>query len=435
MKIDQRLFEKGKVVGVALSGGRDSASLFHYLLNNRVRLNIKVVAINVEHGIREESKAETEKIQAGCTDIGVPIKVYHVDALKYAKENKKTVEQSARILRYECFEDAVKSGFCDQVATAHHSGDDVETVLMRIFRGTGNRGLGGISESRDYILRPMLSVSRDEIDEYCSQNGVKYFDDETNEEQKYTRNFIRHSVLPLVRQKYPNVDEALLRLSRTSRIDEEHFEKIVADKLSLSSDGSVHIRCEDFSDGAVAYRLIAKAFNVLGVHADIEERHVSLIRNLANQPNGTVLNMPYFVIAVKEYDNIVLAKIKDKFIGEVEISGNNICLSLGGSEYSIKQVSEREGLCLDGEKIEGALIRTRREGDFFKRFGGGTKSLGDYFTDIHYPVRKRDSAMLIAKGSEVLAIFGVEISDKVKITHNTKKILRLYGGEDVSRRI
>ena len=131
MKIDQRLFEKGKVVGVALSGGRDSASLFHYLLNNQKRLNIKVVAINVEHGIREESKAETEKIQAGCTDIGVPIKVYHVDALKYAKENKKTVEQSARILRYECFEDAVKSGFCDQVATAHHSGDDVETVLSK----------------------------------------------------------------------------------------------------------------------------------------------------------------------------------------------------------------------------------------------------------------------------------------------------------------
>ncbi len=435
MKIDQRLFEKGKVVGVALSGGRDSASLFHYLLNNQKSLNIKVVAINVEHGIREESKVETEKIQVGCKEIGVPIKVYHVNALDHAKENKKTVEQSARILRYECFEDAIKSGFCDQIATAHHSGDDVETVLMRIFRGTGNRGLGGITESRDYIIRPMLYVSRDEIDEYCKLNGVKYFEDQTNLDEKYTRNFIRHSVLPLVRQKYPNVNDALLRLSRTSKIDEEHFERLIKDKLSLSIDGSVHIKCEDFLDGAVAYRLITKAFNVLGVHADIEERHVNLIKNLANQPNGTTLDMPYFVIAVKEYDSIALTKGVDKFNGEILLNGEEMQFSFDGEEFSLKSVLVREGLCVDGEKIEGALIRTRREGDFFKRFGGGTKSLGDYFTDIHYPVRKRDSAMLIAKGSEVLAIFGVEISDKVKVTQNTKKILRLHGGEDVFRRI
>ena len=435
MKIDERLFEKGRVVGVALSGGRDSASLFHYLLANQERLGIKVVCVNVEHGLREISKVESQKIKEHCDKLGIPAKVYSVDVLSYANEHKKTIEQAARICRYQCFEDAVKSGFCDVIATAHNQGDDVETVLMRIFRGTGSRGLGGIIQSRDYIIRPMLDTSREQIDKYCEQNGISYFDDETNDDEKYTRNFIRHSVLPLIKQRYPSVDEALLRLSRTSKIDEEYFEKITADKVSLLSDGSVQIRCEDLAQSAIAYRVISNAFKMLGVYADIEERHTNLIKDLASKQNGTALDMPYFVQAVKEYEHIVLTRCEDKFTGEILVQGQDMSVVIGDKEYALKTVTKREGLCVDAQKLEGAVIRTRRDGDIFKRFGGGTKSLGDYFTDIKYPVRKRDSAILIAKDNEVLAVFGVEISDKVKVTDNTKKILRLYGGENVSRRI
>lgn len=435
MKIDERLFEKGARIGVALSGGRDSASLFHYLLSKKELLGIEVVAITVEHGIREESKRESALIKEHCDALGVPCKVYTVDCLGYAKRNKKTIEQSARNLRYECFDNAIKDGFCDYIATAHHQGDDVETVLMRIFRGTGIKGLGGISETRDYILRPMLNTSRLEIDEYCKENNIKYFEDQTNTDEKYTRNFIRRSVLPLIREKYPSVDDAILRLARTSSKDEEYFDALTAGKVKVIDQNAVSVSAKDLDSEAVGYRIIVKAFAHLGVIADIEERHISLILKLKSAENGTFLDMPYFIKVVKEYDDIVFTKSVDKFRGEIVFSGTDLSLTVGENEYKMQKVANLTGLCVDGDKVLGAVIRTRRDGDIFKRFGGGTKSLGDYFTDIKYPARLRDNALVLAKDNEVLAVFGVEISEKAKITDQTKNIYKLHGGENVFRRI
>lgn len=434
MKIDHKLFEKGATVGVALSGGRDSASLFHYLLTNKDILGIKLVAVNIEHGIREESKRESLLLKEHCEKLGIPIKVYTVDAISYARENKKTIEQSARILRYECFLDAVKSGFCSVIATAHHEGDDVETVLMRIFRGTGARGISGISECRDYIVRPMLNVKRSEIDEYCVKNNIKYFEDSTNQDQAYTRNFIRHSVIPLIEQKYPNVQGAIIRLSQNAQIDEEHFERLTKDKVEFDGKTSF-VKCEDLTDLAVAFRLIIKAFSMLGVNADVEKRHIDLLLELAKSQNGTILDMPYMVKAVKEYDKIAFTKQNVSEKKEYLFQGENLTFEIDGNQYEIKEVTSRQGLCVDGEAILGATIRRRRKGDIFKRFGGGSKSLGDYFTDIKYPVRLRDNAIVLARDNEILAVFGVEISEKVKITDKTQKIFKLHGGEDVFRRI
>lgn len=437
MKIEENLFTKGLTVGVALSGGRDSAVLFHYLHSARDRLGVNIVAVNVEHGIRESSKRESDLLIEYCKKIDVPIRVYRVNVPEYARENKKTIEQSARILRYDCFEKSIKSGFCDLIATAHHGDDDAETVLMRIFRGTGVRGLGGISERRGNIVRPMLNVSREEIDEYCKENDIKYFDDETNSDTKYTRNFIRHEVLPLVKSRYPGVVEALLRIADTAKADEEHFRKIIRDKLVSLSYGGVGIKCEDLSDEAVAFRLITEAFSYLGVNADVEERHIGLIIGLSSTENGVTLDMPYFVRATKEYDLIVLDREEAKDERIIEIKEIPFSFNFSGVDFTMEEVNkmEKNGLYLDLEEVKGSVIRTRREGDTFKRFGGGRKSLGDYFTDIKLPIRLRDKVPVIAKDNEILAVFGVEISDTVKITDKTKKILRINGGEDVFGRI
>ncbi len=433
MRIDESLFKKGLRVGVALSGGRDSSALFHYLYTNKERLGITLSCINVEHGIRDKSKEETALIEAHCNKLKVPVRVYKVDVPAHAKEYKMTVEQSARELRYECFDKAICENFCDVIATAHHLEDDAETILMRIFRGTGIRGLSGISRERGRIIRPILNCSRDEIDEYLKVNGIAFFEDETNDDVKYTRNFLRNEVLPLIKTRYPKVSSALIRLAESSAVDEAHFQKLIKDKIVPLSYGAYGVKCEDLEDEAQGARLIIKAFSMLGVCADVESRHVKLIRELTCAENGTTLDMPYFIRASKEYDTIVFDRVDQKDEREYEIKDIPFRCELSGLDFSLDRAQnrEKEGLFVDLDKIKGAVIRTRREGDRFKRFGGGTKSLGDYFTDVKLPVRLRDKIAVIAKENEILAVFGLEISEYAKIEDKTTKIIKLNGGQNV----
>ncbi|MBQ2714169.1 MAG: tRNA lysidine(34) synthetase TilS [Clostridia bacterium] len=434
MRINEGLCKKYSIIAVGLSGGRDSMALLHYLVREKDRLGITPRAICVEHGIREKSKVECEGVKDYCDKLGVTCKVYHVSVPEFAKENKQTIEQSARALRYECFEKAMAEGFCDVVATAHHSLDNAETVLMRIFRGTGNKGLGGISEERVGYIRPLLNSSREEIDEYVRENNIPYFEDESNEDVMYTRNFIRHEILPKIKERYPMIEESLRRLSALSKVDEEHFERIAREKLIKLPYGAYGVSRKEVGDRAVFSRIVRLAFSSLGVCADVEERHVELVEKLVNSENSDSLDMPYGVVATLEYDNIVFYKKEEVKYEPLSIDEVTSEFEMG-DRYSLEFLQKREngGLCLDYDKARGAVFRGREEGDCFKRFGGGTKSLGDYFTDIKFPKRLRDKVVVLARGKEVLAVLGVEISDLVKIDEATLKIIKISGGEGFKR--
>ena len=425
MKINLSLIPKKAIVAVALSGGRDSMALLHRLVEE----NINVKAICVEHGIRGEvSKEEAKGVKSYCDKIGVECRTYEVDAIKYSKEKKLTVEQSARELRYSCFENALEEGFCDLVATAHHADDNAETVIIRLIRGTGIKGLTGISDRRDRYIRPLLETTREEIDEYVKKNNIVYFEDETNACLDYTRNFVRHDILERIKERFPSVVKSISRLSTLAKEDEEYFDKIVEDKIVDLKD-AFGIKIEDLNITAVGERLIRRAFFNLGVTADVEERHIDLVKGLKDAENGTSLDMPYDTVCTKEYDTIAIYKRREDIDFEYTVS-KSATYQCGDRLVHVEEVDKRgrEGLFVDLDKIEGATIRKKREGDIFKRFGGGTKSLGDYLTDIKMPVRLRENLVVIAKDREVLVVVGVEISDKVKVDESTVRIGKI--GED-----
>lgn len=425
MKINLSLIPKNAIVAVALSGGRDSMALLHRLVEE----NINVKAICVEHGIRGEvSKEEAKGVKSYCDKIGVECRTYEVDAIKYSKEKKLTVEQSARELRYSCFENALDEGFCDLVATAHHADDNAETVIIRLIRGTGIKGLTGISDRRDRYIRPLLETTREEIDEYVKKNNIVYFEDETNACLDYTRNFVRHDILERIKERFPSVVKSISRLSTLAKEDEEYFDKIVEDKIVDLGD-AFGIKIEDLNITAVGERLIRRAFFNLGVTADVEERHIDLVKGLKDAENGTSLDMPYDTVCTKEYDTIAIYKRREDIDFEYTVS-KSATYQCGDRLVHVEEVDKRgrEGLFVDLDKIEGATIRKKREGDIFKRFGGGTKSLGDYLTDIKIPVRLRENLVVIAKDREVLVVVGVEISDKVKVDESTVRIGKI--GED-----
>ena len=166
MQIDlSKLVSPKETIAVALSGGQDSMALLNYMRNNAQKFNINVIALNVEHGIRgQESLSDTKFVKEYCEKAGVPLLLYSVNALKKAEAEKLCVEQAARILRYECFYDAINLKKCDKVATAHHLDDNVESILFNLFRGTGVKGATGIEKDfNGKIIRPFLSVEKLEI--------------------------------------------------------------------------------------------------------------------------------------------------------------------------------------------------------------------------------------------------------------------------------
>ncbi len=426
MQIDlSNILNNNDIVAVALSGGCDSMCLLHFLREKATSLGFSVIALNVEHGIRGESSIkDTEFVKDYCAKHHISLLTYAVDALKYAKENKLSIEQSARALRYDCFNDALKNKKCTKVATAHHQDDNVETVLFNLFRGTGLKGLTGIQRERqDNIIRPFLSVNRIELEQYAKANNIPFVVDETNFKDDYTRNFLRHNVLPKIREVFPELNKSIERISQIASQDDEYINGVAEKQIKINDDSvSIAIPCPN----AVLSRAVIIALKAMGVKKDWEKTHVDQVIELTMLENGTKLSMPKGITAIKEYDKIVFYKENLKSIAELpfavgkfEFLGKTITV-----EKQTKDINLKNGLFLDLDKIpKTAVLRTRKDGDIFTKFGGGTKLLNDYFTDKKVPSRRRDEQILIADGNQVLAILGLAISEKVKVEKNTKNII------------
>lgn len=416
-----------KTVGVALSGGSDSMALVHYLQSNALKYNIKVVAINVEHGIRGKASIDDSAFVAKyCKDHSIPLFRYSVDCPSVAREQKLSIEQCARMLRYQCFLDAINKGACDVVATAHHAKDNLESVLFNLFRGTGLKGVSGIEERTDKLIRPLLSVTKAEIEKYVEENDIPFVTDKTNFDSDYTRNHIRLNVLPQIEKVFPDAQSSVARFSQIARVENDYMHE-QALKAVTFSDGvaQIDLPCHP----ALLSRAVIIALNSLGLERDWEKKHVDSVIELAEKKNSASVNLPKDIVAIKEYDKIVLFKSKGKNI--LNLPFNEGKFSFCGKDYFIEQTilpkDLKDGLYLDADKIpRSAVIRTKRDGDTFTKFGGGTKNLNDYFTDKKIPLRTRESIPIIADGSNVLAIFGVAISKTVKVSSTSEKIIKIY---------
>ncbi|MDR2634984.1 MAG: tRNA lysidine(34) synthetase TilS, partial [Clostridiales bacterium] len=237
----------GKTLALAVSGGRDSMSLLHKFIQifggKDLCGGLKgFFAVNVEHGIRGAASVADSEFVANYTERhGVECKVFYADVPSEVASSGETVEECARRIRYDIFRALVEKGLCDAVVLAHNADDQAETVFMRILRGTGIKGLAGMCNVRDGIfLRPMLSVTRREIDEYVEKEDVPYVDDETNADVRYMRNFLRYEVFPLIRTRYPDFEKSLLRLSATAA-GAYAFAESAAPRFGRDGEGNVFL--------------------------------------------------------------------------------------------------------------------------------------------------------------------------------------------------
>ena len=416
---------KNKTVAVALSGGSDSICLLHFLNSKKEDFSFTLKAVNVEHGIRgESSKSDSAFVKDLCLSLSIPLYSFEVDAPTYCKENNLTLEEGARALRYNCFYKAIKEGFCDFVATAHHESDNFETLLFNLFRGTGMDGVKGIEEkTAKGIIRPLLKTSKQEINDYIKINNLSFVTDESNFDDKYTRNYLRNNVIPLIKKIFPNAERSASRFGEVISLDNDYLNEQAKKQATIYPDRVEITPCHP----ALFSRAVIIALKNLGVKKDWEKVHLDDTYSLLEKENGKKITLLKGVVAVKEYDKIVLYK-------EKTLNRNELPFSIGEKEFNgtikiskaSKDINLKDGFYLDYDKVsKNAVIRLKEEGDTFTKFGGGTKSLGDYLTDKKIPLRLRETLPLLADGKEVLAIFGVAISIKVKVDKDTKNIVKL----------
>ena len=227
---ENELIKPGSTLVCAVSGGKDSVCLLHVMRSLQKELSITVKAAHLNHQLRgEESDRDEAFVRSLCESLSVPLTVSHADVLTRCKETGESVEEAARVLRYRFF--ASLEGV---VATAHTQDDNLETVLLNLVRGTALRGLCGIPPKRGQIIRPMLCVSRAEVEQYLLQNDLAHVEDSSNDSRLPLRNRLRHEVLPLLRRENPSLSGTLLRGSLLLRQDEDYLERLAHEALAAA---------------------------------------------------------------------------------------------------------------------------------------------------------------------------------------------------------
>jgi len=435
-----KMIKSGEIIGVACSGGRDSICLLHFLNSIKAELDCEVVAVNVDHGIRTTSALDTEFVMQFCKDNHIRAYKFKAEALKVAKEEKLTIEQAARKVRYGIFETVIKKGLVDKIALAHHLNDQAETVLLNIVRGAGLNGAKGMEPTRDGIyIRPLLTTPREEIMAYLDENGLEFVEDETNKDNSYSRNYIRNVVLPDLRKHFKSVDKNIVKFASICNQDD----KFINSQLNMGT----LIETKEFTkiplayfyqDDAIINRILMKVLSRYATQ-DIERKHIKMIREFALEAlNGNIISLPFKIKVMKEYDYITIGIIKKKEVvgenvfrsGKLKIEGYGTIRSTSSKVFTEPKIHQH---IIDASKLPGnAVWRTRQEGDTFAPLGlGGTKKLKEYFIDKKIPQRMRDEIPVLAVGSKILIVADIEIADELKVTDETKQFYKINYEKDV----
>ena len=403
--------------------------LLHYLKTQAAACGFDVLAVHCEHGIRGESSvADMRFVEEFCEKLGVALVVFRADCPALAKEKKMSLETAAREFRKESFATVIADKKADFVATAHHALDEAETVLFRLARGTSLSGAKGMTEEDGAIIRPLLTWSKTEILAYAESNSLAYRVDESNLETAFTRNKLRLEVLPKLEEAVPGACRNLAAFALRAAEDDGVLYELAESLLCRVDDGFLVA----FNEKAPIFRrAVLLALKGLGVEKDYTALHLSSVFDLQTLERGAKLDLPCGVEAVKVEKGVLLRK---KIVRSFEEKREPCAFAFSGFDGGRYEIIlsftpiERENLWgkvlkADGDKLCGAQFRFREDGDTIKRFGGGTKTLKKFFNEEKIAVEERGYIPVIAKGKEVLAVCGVEISEEVKVTEDSARVV------------
>lgn len=466
------MLENNDRVVLGLSGGADSITLFYVLLEIKKVNNIDIIAVHVNHNLRENAICDQKFVNDLCNDLNIKIINKSIPTKEYASENKLSIEESARVLRYKAFDEVLQEFDAQKIAIAHNKNDSVETTLFNLMRGSSLKGLSGISATRYNIIRPLIEVTKEDIREFLIRNQFDNIEDETNDQNIYTRNKVRNELLPLMKRFNPNLIDTIYSQSKILELENEFLEKETLNKyLECVFKGQEESEVEEIKDkklivdlnifSKIDYvlqrRIILKCLKELSI-SNYTKKMVENILELKDLKGEKYFYVNDFVVK-KQYDKIVF-ETKREANGEIDFSFNVVLtenelvdvsknlnyLMNDGNEYligyklneeSMKKVEQNykkiTEILLKYGTIKDISLRTRLSGDYFlfqdNQNGNEnvkTKKIKDYFIDNKITQDDRKSTLMFAIDNQILSII------EVKKDLETKKIIfknKLQQGE------
>ena len=432
----QHLFSTKDKLLLAVSGGLDSVVLCE--LCSQAGYEFTIAHCNFQ--LRgEESIRDEEFVKKLGNNYKVEVKVQRFNTEQYAAEHKMSIQEAARALRYEWFEQLVvspESGVgnlvLNTIVTAHHKDDNIETLLMNFFRGTGLHGLTGIPVSYGHIKRPLLNFSKEEIIQFALENKLEFVEDSSNLSSKYTRNFFRNEIIPAISKVYPQVKENLADNIERFKETEKLYRRTVGElkkKICKEKGAEVHIpilQLLKYNNRALLYEIIRDyGFN---------EKQVEELIKLAGSESGKYIESPvlqyriikhrnWFIISPAQRTsaaNIVI-EAKDKSVG-FEKGILHIELTNDGHLASDNQVAY-----LDAKEITfPLLLRPWRTGDYFYPLGmAKKKKLSRFFIDQKLSKIEKENTWVMESNKRIIWVVGYRIDNRFKITDQTKQVLKV----------
>lgn len=427
---DYNLNSNDNTLIVAFSGGPDSMSLLHCLNEIAKTHHFTIVAAHLNHNWRgEESLNEANFCKNFCLLNEIEFYTETLD------KNEKQTETRARELRYDFFERVIQKYNAKALFTAHTKSDIAETILYRLIKGTGIKGLQGISPKLNKIYRPLLEISRQEIEAYCKKYNLSTTTDSSNLDNKYSRNYIRNEVLPLFEKINPKYEKALFTLSNLAYENEQIIEEYIS-SLNIYQENKILTPIFKELTCTLQKRIIYDLF----VNYDFEytqdkiENTLKFIKENINSKSGKITSITNneFIFVNQKFIEVI--KKNNKILDEIQILKEGH-YTLNKYKFSIEKCNDDVTnfpkddefiACIELTEPINFVLRTRKNGDKITPLGQthATK-LKKYFINKNIPQHEKDSIILLCKDAEVLWASGLGINDKIKVVNKCTHVLTL----------
>ncbi|MEE0266050.1 MAG: tRNA lysidine(34) synthetase TilS [Acutalibacteraceae bacterium] len=434
--INGGMINHGDSIVVGVSGGADSMCLLHFLVSIQKEYALNITVAHINHNLRgEEALRDQHFVEAECEKSGVECRVLSADINEISAKTGEGSEECGRRIRYEFFSQLSSEN--GKIATAHTLSDNAETILFNMVRGSGLKGLVGIPKVRGNIIRPVIDITRQQVEAYCTENNISYITDSSNLTDDYSRNKIRNNVVPVLKDINPTFEQAF---SRLSQIVSEQLGTVnsAANKLLHSSKVKNGYSCEKLlcEDIAVVKQAVINILQSVGC-TNYQEKHISLICNIIRDKHGAVQlsneftavsNQGVFRVYKNSQNNkteneILLFKEKNEFVINNQKITVEIITKQGFDEIvKIHNLLVKNAVDYDIIPCD-TQIRTRMPKDTFKPYGRGiTKTLKKLFIEARIPAEKRSLLPVIASENRVLWVSGFGAAQDCAVTEKTKNV-------------
>lgn len=434
------VIQKGDHIVLAVSGGRDSMVMLHLFDALKKKWKFELIVAHINHKLRgDESDADEKFVRMTAHSLKIHYESAEVDVRSGAREKKTSIQNAARILRYEVLEEMRTRSEARWIATAHHAGDNTETILAHLFRGSGVEGMQGMKPVRDHLLRPLLFATSKNIQVYAEEKKIKWREDSSNQHDDYTRNVLRHHVIPKITELInPGIDQTLSQSSfifqSLGEFLQHHIDRLAAEAISrvyeeLSLAIPILKRYFDYEKFAVIQHAIRTFY-----HRESSYSEIIAIHSLLNSDVGKGVVLKNGEKVFRERDAVIFTK-SSRFgpaeisfqIGEtVEVDQYHLSIQPIFSDHK-RFTSDPDIEYIDSSSVGTSwTLRPWKKGDWFIPLGvRGKQKVSDFLINNKVPRYKKDDVLILETNDTIVWVCGMRLDDRFKITNKTRSVLEL----------